>query len=177
MTGSILDDSLQPVVDAGLVDLVPCDHRITSHLRFEDTRGHTPAHAAVRVTDPTGATPGAVLSGDLMHSPLQLVLPDLEVVYDVDRRQGVQARHDFVDRYADSGVLVLAAHFGGDGAGFIRRDGQGCPLRPRPAAVAGAAGWPGGLNLSRGGEIRTPDHVLPKHVRYQAALLPEDRQA
>jgi glyoxylase-like metal-dependent hydrolase (beta-lactamase superfamily II) len=124
MTELLRSDSLQPVVDAGLVDLVPCDHRITDHLRFEDTRGHTPAHAAVRLTDPSGATPGAVFSGDLMHSPLQLVLPALEVVYDVDRAGAIRARHDFLDRYAGSRVLMFSAHFGGDGAGFVERHGS-----------------------------------------------------
>ena len=31
------------------------------------------------------------------------------------------------------------------------------------------------LNVGRGGEIRTPDPLLPKQMRYQAALCPDAR--
>ncbi len=120
----LVDDSMQPCVDAGLVDLVPIDFAVSDVISLEDTRGHTPAHACVRVEDRSGATPGAVLSGDLMHSPLQMALPDLLVTYDSDPLQGRIARREFLERYADTGVLVLGAHFGGDGGGFVQRDGD-----------------------------------------------------
>ncbi|MDN5861896.1 MAG: MBL fold metallo-hydrolase, partial [Salinisphaera sp.] len=40
-------DSVQPVLDAGLVDLVETDHRICEQVRFIPTPGHTPGHVSV----------------------------------------------------------------------------------------------------------------------------------
>ena len=44
-----LDDAVRPVVDAGLADLVPPDHKVTDDIRLELTPGHTPGHVAVRI--------------------------------------------------------------------------------------------------------------------------------
>src|SRR3989454_11785823 len=47
-TARIMADSVKPVLDAGLADLVAMDHRISSAIRPEPTPGHTPGHASVR---------------------------------------------------------------------------------------------------------------------------------
>ncbi|MGY8961507.1 MAG: MBL fold metallo-hydrolase, partial [Alphaproteobacteria bacterium] len=45
----IMGDSVRPVYDAGLVDLVDSDHVITNEIRLEPTPGHTPGHVSVRI--------------------------------------------------------------------------------------------------------------------------------
>ena len=42
-------DSVQPVWDAGLVDLVSTDHRICDEVSLVPTLGHTPGHVSVRI--------------------------------------------------------------------------------------------------------------------------------
>ncbi|MDH3704020.1 MAG: MBL fold metallo-hydrolase, partial [Alphaproteobacteria bacterium] len=42
-------DSVKPVLDAGLVDLVDSDHRLCDEIWLEPTPGHTPGHVSVRI--------------------------------------------------------------------------------------------------------------------------------
>ena len=50
----IMADSVQPVLDAGLVELVDTDHRISDELWLEPTPGHTPGHVSVRLRSSDG---------------------------------------------------------------------------------------------------------------------------
>ena len=121
-TRRLLDDSLQPVFDAGLVDLVPADYRIDDTLSLEPTHGHTPGHVAVRIRSGDG---DAVVTGDLMHSPLQCAAPDERSTFDrSDRPEARSTRREFLERYADTQTLVIGTHFGGPRAGHVRKDGD-----------------------------------------------------
>src|SRR5690349_20621181 len=44
---AIQQDSVQPIIDAGLAELVEADFRLTSEVFLEPTPGHTPAHVSV----------------------------------------------------------------------------------------------------------------------------------
>ena len=46
----ILEDSVQPVMDAGLAELVESTHSLTASVRLDPTPGHTPGHHSVRLT-------------------------------------------------------------------------------------------------------------------------------
>ena len=48
-TRRIMGDSVRPVVDAGLVELVEMDHKVSGELWLEPTPGHTPGHVSVRL--------------------------------------------------------------------------------------------------------------------------------
>ena len=47
------------------------------------------------------------------------------------------------------------------------------PTKDKPVSVGDPAPHGGSSRVGRGGGTRTRDLVLPKHVRYQATLLPE----
>src|SRR5215813_6320919 len=47
--GDVFGDSVRPILDAGLADLVKPDHRVAPELRLEPTPGHTPGHVSVRL--------------------------------------------------------------------------------------------------------------------------------
>jgi len=53
----------------------------------------------------------AVVSGDLMHSPLQARYPELSVKFDVDPAQAAVTRRSFLERYCDTDTLCCTAHF------------------------------------------------------------------
>jgi glyoxylase-like metal-dependent hydrolase (beta-lactamase superfamily II) len=97
-----------PIVDAGLADLVDARHVIDEHLRFEPSFGHTPGHVCVRLTAAKGE---AVFSGDLMHRVVQVAEPAWSSRFCADPAQARVTRRLFIERHADSGTLVLAAHF------------------------------------------------------------------
>jgi glyoxylase-like metal-dependent hydrolase (beta-lactamase superfamily II) len=71
--GPIIADSVRPVVEAGRADLVEGDHRISEELALEPTPGHTPGHVSLRVSSQGQE---AVITGDLMHHPVQCGEPD-----------------------------------------------------------------------------------------------------
>ncbi|MBE0621775.1 MAG: MBL fold metallo-hydrolase, partial [Burkholderiales bacterium] len=79
--GDVMGDSVRPIIDAGLAELVDMNHVLTPEVRLEPTPGHTPGHVSVRISS-QGAE--AVITGDLMHHPLQCAEPDLANNFDVD---------------------------------------------------------------------------------------------
>jgi glyoxylase-like metal-dependent hydrolase (beta-lactamase superfamily II) len=118
----LLADSVQPVVDAGLVDWVASDHAITDEVRLEPTPGHTPGHVSVRIRS-HGAE--AVITGDLMHHPVQCADPNVCSRFDSDAAQALATRARFLREQADRDVLVLGTHFAWPTAGRIVADGAG----------------------------------------------------
>jgi glyoxylase-like metal-dependent hydrolase (beta-lactamase superfamily II) len=101
-------DSVQPVVEAGKAQLVAHDHVIDRWLRFESAPGHTPGHACLRLTTRAGE---AVFTGDLMHRVVQVAEPQWSSRFCYDPRAAAATRKAFLERHADSVILVLAAHF------------------------------------------------------------------
>ncbi len=114
-------DAVAPVVDAGLHALVESDHRITDEVWLEPTPGHTPGHVSVRI-----ASRGeeAVITGDMVHHPVQLAEPHWGSAPDSDPEQAARTRRDFAARYGDRAVLVIGTHFNDPVAGHIVRDGN-----------------------------------------------------
>jgi len=116
----LLADSVQPIVDAGLVDWVDSSHAITDEVRLEPTPGHTPGHVSVRVRSQGSE---AVITGDLMHHPVQCADPDVCSNFDSDRAQALATRVRFLREQADRDVLVLGTHFAAPTAGRVVSDG------------------------------------------------------
>ena len=114
-------DSVLPVVEAKRADLVANDFALGDHARLLHTPGHTPGHVAVAF----GKTKDdAVLSGDLMHSPLQTQYPELSPRFDVDPAQAASTRKNFLERYCDTETVCCTAHFPSPSVGRIRRKGK-----------------------------------------------------
>jgi glyoxylase-like metal-dependent hydrolase (beta-lactamase superfamily II) len=121
------DDSVLPVVEAGQAEIVHDDYEIGDHMRILPTHGHTPGHAAFIFGC---GSDHVVVSGDLMHSPLQTRYPELSPNFDVDPAQGAVTRRNFLERYCDTDTLCCTAHFPSPSAGKIRRLGNGFSCEP-----------------------------------------------
>jgi glyoxylase-like metal-dependent hydrolase (beta-lactamase superfamily II) len=120
-TRELLGDSVRPVFDAGLADLVESDARITEEIRLEPTPGHTPGHHSVRISS---RDQEAVITGDLMHHPVQMAHPEWGSHFDSDFNEAITTRRAFLERYGDKPILVLGTHFATPSAGRIVRDGD-----------------------------------------------------
>jgi glyoxylase-like metal-dependent hydrolase (beta-lactamase superfamily II) len=120
-TQIVMADSVLPLFEAGLVDLVETDHLVHEAIRFEPTPGHTPGHISVHVA--SGAEE-AVITGDLVHHPCQFARPDWGSSADTDPAQAERTRQAFMARYADTPTLIIGTHFAGPTAGRLVRDGQ-----------------------------------------------------
>lgn len=114
------DDSIVPILDAGLADLVETDHRLTGEVILVPTPGHTPGHVSVLI-ESMGER--AIITGDLFHHPCQFAQPNWEDLADVDTVQAAQTRQSFMDRFSD-GTLVLGTHFASPTGGRVVRDGK-----------------------------------------------------
>jgi len=119
--GPVFDDSVAPVMDAELGQLVAPDHQITSEVRLESTPGHTPGHASVRI-ESGGEV--AIITGDMTHHPVQFAHPDLPSSADWRQDMSTATRHDAYERWAD-GRLVIGTHFAGRTAGRLEPEGAG----------------------------------------------------
>ena len=124
-------DAVLPVVEAGLVDLIEPDHDICPEISLMPTPGHTPGHVSIEITS---QGQHAIVTGDMMHNPIQLELPEDTVRFDMDQAGACRTRRTFVDELANSDVLVIGSHFSEPTAGFIVRDDAGCRLEQQPAA-------------------------------------------
>ncbi|MGZ3347214.1 MAG: MBL fold metallo-hydrolase, partial [Caulobacteraceae bacterium] len=116
-----VDDAIQPVVDAGLVDFITPGHRITDEVRLIPTPGHTSGHVSVHISS---AGQDAVITGDVVHHPVQLAAPDWENNFDFDKDAGARQRRRFFGLYADQPALVIGSHFAEPGAGHIVSEGD-----------------------------------------------------
>ena len=118
--GPVIEDSVQPIFDAGLADLVSTDHRVTDEVWLEPTPGHTPGHVSVRI-----ASRGeeGVITGDIIHHSVQIAESGWSSTADWDPQMSAVTRGAFVARNADRPVLVIGTHFATPTAGRIVRDG------------------------------------------------------
>ena len=123
---SCVTESVLPIVAAGQAELVGPDHGIGDHIRFDPTPGHTPHHVAILVGR---AQTDAVLTGDVLHSPLQLALPDLSMRADSDPAQAATTRRRFLECWCESPALLCTTHFPVPSSGYVERHGAGFRLR------------------------------------------------
>ncbi len=121
-------DAVMPVVEAGLVDLIGPDHRPCPEITLMPTPGHTPGHVSI-VIESKGKK--AIITGDLMHCPIQLAEPERIVRFDMNQEQGAKTRQEFVDRLSNQDVLVLGSHFADPTAGYVISDVNGCRFKPQ----------------------------------------------
>ena len=117
----IVGDSVRPVFEAGLVDLVQTDHKICEEVWLESTPGHTPGHVSVRISS---KGEDALITGDCMHHPCQMAIPGMCSNADSDPDKARKTRYALLDKYADAPVLIIGTHFASPTAGHIVRDGD-----------------------------------------------------
>jgi len=124
----VFRENVLPVIEAGQAELVDLDHEIEHGIRFEPTLGHTPGHVAVSL-----ASKGthAVMSGDLIHSPLQLAFPEWSPKVDWDRALSARTRRRFLEQHADRDVIVMTAHFPQPSMGQVLAAGDAFRFRYR----------------------------------------------
>lgn len=113
--GPILEDSVQPILDAGQAVLVEDRYEIEPGIYLELTAGHTPGHLCLHLQ---GAR-HAVLTGDLMHHPIQVWEPQWSSCFCHDRAHSSRTRAAFLQRHCESDALILPTHFGRGAAGRV----------------------------------------------------------
>jgi glyoxylase-like metal-dependent hydrolase (beta-lactamase superfamily II) len=115
-----------PVLEAGLVEFIDPDFRLTDEVSLIPTPGHTPGHVSVLIQSQGQS---AVITGDLMHNPIQIAVPGDEGRFDMDKAAAAQTRRTFVERFNNTSTLVIGSHFADPSAGHIVPDGKAWKLK------------------------------------------------
>lgn len=111
-------DSVKPILDAGLADLVDTDYRLTEELWLEPSHGHTPGHVSLHIRS---RGQDAIVTGDVFHNPIQIAEPEICSMMCVDKEMSRQTRRELISRYGDTAARLIAVHFN-DPVGRIVRD-------------------------------------------------------
>jgi glyoxylase-like metal-dependent hydrolase (beta-lactamase superfamily II) len=114
---AVFDDSVKPVVDAGLVDFIRPGDRICKEVSVFPTPGHSPGHLSVLIRSQGEE---AVLTGDVAHHPCQMAHLDWASTFDSDPVQSTHTRRELFSDLAGKSTLVIGGHFIG---GHIVKDG------------------------------------------------------
>jgi glyoxylase-like metal-dependent hydrolase (beta-lactamase superfamily II) len=117
----VLADSVWPL-DASVIDLVDDGDAVGEHVRVRTFAGHTPGHLCIWIAS---GGEQAVITGDVIHSPLQFVEPAWHGRADVGLGESLTARRHLIEQIADTDVLLLGTHFPAPSGGLVRRDGSG----------------------------------------------------
>ena len=117
----VFEDSMQPVLDAGLAKPIEGPAEVCEGVRLIPTPGHTPGHCSVLI-ESKGES--AMITGDFVHHPIQFWDPNLVSPFDVDNDAAVATRHRVFGEYADSPTLIIGTHFAGPTAGKLVKDGD-----------------------------------------------------
>jgi glyoxylase-like metal-dependent hydrolase (beta-lactamase superfamily II) len=114
--GAPFHDSVLPIVEAGRAVLVDDDHAIDDTIYLTPSPGHTPGHVCVNVAS-NGAH--ALFTGDMMHHALQCLEPGWSTRFCSDPDLAAATRRAVLGRCADTGTMVLPAHFPAPTAGHV----------------------------------------------------------
>ena len=117
----IFQESVLPVIEAGKAKLVGTDFALDDQVWLESTPGHTAGHVAVHLSS-NGER--AVMCGDLIHSPVQCVHPEWGPFVDLEPELAHKTRRHFLASNAESGRLVLTAHFPSPSMGHFVAEGD-----------------------------------------------------
>jgi glyoxylase-like metal-dependent hydrolase (beta-lactamase superfamily II) len=112
----IVQQAVQPIIDAGLADLVETDHRLTAEVTLVPTPGHTPGHVSVSIQSGDAR---AFITGDMTHHPVQWAEPHWSCVSDKDRPTAEHTRRQVIEQLGNSNTLVIGTHFPTPCAGHI----------------------------------------------------------
>jgi glyoxylase-like metal-dependent hydrolase (beta-lactamase superfamily II) len=94
---------VRPIIDSGQADVWSGSHQIGRRLTLHPAPGHTPG-SSVLLVNCGGQT--AVFTGDLFHSPLQVIEPRWASCYDEEARAAEVSRRRVLSLAADTAALV-----------------------------------------------------------------------
>ena len=116
-----ITDSVLPIVAARREQIVRSDYAFNENLQFIPTPGHTIDHFSVLVGRPGG---DVLITGDMIHSPLQAKYPELGMMSDYNSAQAGRTRRHVFARFAEEPTVICASHFPAPSTGHMRRAGD-----------------------------------------------------
>lgn len=116
------DDSIQPILEAGLADMVEDGHELMPGLTLIAAPGHTPGQL---ILSAQSMGERALFVGDVVHHPAQILQADWNSAFCEDPEQARMTRTAVLGMAADTGARLVPAHFAGDHWVWVEREGDG----------------------------------------------------
>ncbi|WP_156096838.1 hypothetical protein [Amycolatopsis jejuensis] len=117
-------DSVLSVVEAGLAEFIDLPYPVAHGITLRAFPGHTVGHLIAEITS---GGQHAIVSGDVLHHPLQFADLSLAQSGDADPAAAAESRRKLCEMAVARDALVLPAHFP---AGRISRAGRGFRFIP-----------------------------------------------
>ena len=114
------DQTLGPLQDLGVLDLLDCERALTGEITAIPTPGHTPGSMSLAVV--SGGQRAYIL-GDVFHGPAQVTETGWKFSFDMDGDQGVATRAAMVERAESEDAIMAICHHGGFGR-VVRAEGR-----------------------------------------------------
>lgn len=124
---SSFDDSVMPVVDAGLADFIDARSELPGGLRPVEAFGHTPGMLNYWLR--SGGKAG-LFSADVFHHPMQVLKPSWNTAFCVLQDEARKTRGAVLAEAASTRALIMPCHFPEPYAGYARRAGDGYRFEP-----------------------------------------------
>lgn len=102
-------NEMQQLRTLGMLDLDPRDRELVPGIWVVHTPGHTPGHRSIVVG--TDAGDRVLLTGDLLHVPVQAAHPEWASSHDEDPEAGGASRERLLGRAAEGSWIVGVPHF------------------------------------------------------------------
>ncbi len=111
-------DSVSPVVEGGLMELVDDGFSVARGVTLLPLPGHSPGQMGLLIDRGAGRV---LFCGDAIHSPLQVMLPHVCSAFCDAPHQAVITRLKILEEAADDGRILVPAHFRRSGRARINR--------------------------------------------------------
>ncbi len=111
-----IEDSVRPVLDAGLAELVDDTFKFDENISFISTPGHTPSHVSVQIQSKGEK---ALISGDFIYHPCQIERPEWGNIVDTYPDEAFETRKKILSLLVDTKTLLLGSHFANPVGGYV----------------------------------------------------------
>lgn len=101
-------EEVRAIESLGMLDADPVDREVMPGMHVVHSPGHTPGHRSVILE---AGDESLLLTGDLLHLPVQAAHPAWLSSHDDDPRKGADSRSAILGRAANDGWLVGVPHF------------------------------------------------------------------
>jgi glyoxylase-like metal-dependent hydrolase (beta-lactamase superfamily II) len=115
-------DSVLPIVEAGLCQMVDGAQAIEEHIAIEPSPGHTPGHFVITLDSQQDR---AYFAGDVIHHAIQVYHPHWNSFACLDQDTARVSRRRLLENCAGSGALLAPQHFGAPHLCHIDAKGDG----------------------------------------------------
>ena len=116
-----LEDTLDRLMERGVVDLVDGEQTVSRELTILPTPGHTPGHSSLLIRS---AGEIALLVGDVWLHPAQVTEPEWMSAFDMDPPTVKRVRTSLAQRISDEGMTVGVCHFPEPFGQLVRLEGR-----------------------------------------------------